>query len=195
MSPQLIAVVGLLGSAGLVTLLGWRLSGTRVVALLAVLAVAAAATVAALSAPASWESTLFGSPLWAPDQDIRQVQQIGVVALAGLVAVLGGGPIVTAVFSLVDHDGASAGSVRRAAEVLRGGAWLGALERAAVFVSLAAGWPEGIAITLALKGLGRYPELRHQERPGIAERFLIGTFVSVLWAAACAGVVVLALSR
>ena len=38
---------------------------------------------------------------------------------------------------------------------------------------------------LALKGLGRYPELRAAEAasaPAPAERFIIGTFVSVLWA-------------
>jgi hypothetical protein len=80
-------------------------------------------------------------------------------------------------------------SMHRAGEVLRGGAWIGLLERAGVFASLVAGWPEGLAIVLGLKGLGRYPELRNQERTGAAERFIIGTFTSVLWAAACAGVV------
>ena len=49
--------------------------------------------------------------------------------------------------------------MRSAGEVLRGGAWIGALERAAVFASVVAGWPEGVAIVLGLKGLGRYPEL------------------------------------
>ena len=78
--------------------------------------------------------------------------------------------------------------MRRAGEVLRGGAWIGALERAAVFATLVAGWPEGLAVVLALKGLGRYPELR-TETPGAAERFIIGTFTSVLWAVACAGAV------
>ena len=45
-------------------------------------------------------------------------------------------------------------------------------------------WPEAIAIVLAVKGLGRYPELRE---PGAAEQFIIGTLASVLWAAAVAG--------
>ena len=44
--------------------------------------------------------------------------------------------------------------------MLRGGAWIGGLERAAVFAALASGWPEGLAVVLALKGLGRYSELR-----------------------------------
>ena len=77
-------------------------------------------------------------------------------------------------------------------KVLRGGAWIGALERGAVAATLVAGWPEGLAVVLALKGLGRYPELRNAGTGAVAERFIIGTFTSVLWAAACAAVVVLA---
>lgn len=115
-----------------------------------------------------------------------------------LAAVVVGGPLATAVLRAV--SGRSAPRTRRhqqrglgpdaaiasAAEVLRGGAWIGALERLAVVTSLLAGWPEGLAVVLAVKGLGRYPELRH---PGAAERFIIGTFCSVLWAAGCAGAV------
>ena len=78
--------------------------------------------------------------------------------------------------------------------MLRGGAWIGALERLAVFAGLASGFPEGVAIVLALKGVGRFPDLRHdQGRAGTTERFIIGTFTSVLWAAACAGIVALVL--
>ncbi len=105
-----------------------------------------------------------------------------------VLAVLGGGPAATAVFSLVDGRGGDApGSLSTAGEVLRGGAWIGALERAAVYVSLVAGWPAGLAVLLALKGLGRYPELRVQDDSGAAERFIIGTLASSLWAVACAG--------
>jgi hypothetical protein len=119
------------------------------------------------------------------------------VGLAGALAVAGGGPVTSLVFDLVDrgeppdpvpHDLAGAG------RVLRGGAWIGALERLAVLGTLVAGWPEGLAVVLAVKGLGRYPELRAAEdgvRAGAAERFIIGTFTSVLWACACAAVVVL----
>ena len=112
------------------------------------------------------------------------------VGLAGVLAVVGGGPPTTLLFRLVDRERFSMpDSIEGAAEVLRGGLWIGLLERAAVFASLVAGFPEGVAIALAVKGLGRYPELR---APGAAERFIIGTFASVLWAAACAGVVILA---
>ena len=46
---------------------------------------------------------------------------------------------------------------------------------------------EAIAIVLAVKGLGRYPELKNGNNSAVAERFIIGTFVSVLWACGCAG--------
>lgn len=112
------------------------------------------------------------------------------LALAvGAAAVAGGGLLTAGVFRLVD-GGSSArrDSMRSAGEVLRGGAWIGALERAAVYATLVAGWPEGMALVLGIKGLGRYPELRNQDHTGTAERFIIGTFTSVLWAVACAGV-------
>jgi hypothetical protein len=71
-------------------------------------------------------------------------------------------------------------------DTLRGGAWIGALERLAIVATLLTRWPEGLAVILAVKGLGRYPELR---RPAAAERFIIGTIASALWAVACVGVV------
>jgi len=105
-------------------------------------------------------------------------------------AVAGGGPLTTLVFAAVDRQDHNR-DVVEAADSLRGGAWIGLLERAGVFATLAAGWPDGLAIVLGLKALGRYPELRSGDNPGIAERFIIGTFTSVLWASACAGVAIL----
>ena len=118
------------------------------------------------------------------------------LGLAGALAVAGGGPLTALIFDLVDRRESRAQSMETAGRVLRGGAWIGALERAATFATLVAGWPEGLAVVLALKGLGRYPELRAAEdgvRTGAAERFIIGTFASVLWACGCAGVVALLL--
>ena len=75
--------------------------------------------------------------------------------------------------------------------VLRGGAWIGYLERAAVAGTLLAGFPEGLALVLAVKGVGRYPELRDSGRdgrsPDAPEEFIIGTLASLLWAAAATG--------
>jgi hypothetical protein len=110
-----------------------------------------------------------------------------VLLIAGVLAVTGGGLVTSQVFGLVDKDAHTV----RAGEVLRGGAWIGALERLAVYAALVAGWGPGLAIVLAVKGLGRYPELRNQEDTGAAERFIIGTFTSVLWAVACAGLATL----
>ena len=84
--------------------------------------------------------------------------------------------------------------MEQAGHVLRGGAWIGVLERVAIFATLVAGWPEGLAIVLAVKGVGRYPELGPAAdggSTGAAERFIIGTFTSVLWACGCAAVVLL----
>jgi hypothetical protein len=114
------------------------------------------------------------------------------------VAVAGGGPATAAVLRLADSGDNGRARGEHAEQVLRGGAWIGAFERAAVFGTLVAGWPEGLAVVLALKGLGRYSELRADagspgaataaDAGGVAERFIIGTFASVLWAVACAGV-------
>jgi hypothetical protein len=113
------------------------------------------------------------------------------VALAILASVAGGGPLARAALRLADpgFPGPAQGPART--DVLTGGAWIGALERVAVTATLLAGWPEGLALVLAVKGLGRYPELRaagHADQSGAAERFIVGTFASGLWAAACAAV-------
>jgi hypothetical protein len=112
------------------------------------------------------------------DHDLEKLVRV----LAGVLAVFGGGLVTTQVFSFVEDPD----SVSRAGSVLRGGAWIGALERLAVYVALVAGWPAGLAVVLAVKGLGRYPELRSRDDSAVAERFIIGTFTSVLWAVGCA---------
>jgi hypothetical protein len=127
--------------------------------------------------------------VWFADTDPSQRGANHLVTLlAGIVAVAGGGLVTTQVFTLVDADT----GIRNAGAVLRGGAWIGSLERLAVFATLVVGWGAGIAVVLAVKGLGRYPELRNQEETGAAERFIIGTFTSVLWAVACAALSALA---
>ena len=69
---------------------------------------------------------------------------------------------------------------------LRGGTWIGVLERLAVTTCLVAGYPAGIAFVIAVKGLGRYPEIR--QHPETSERFVIGTLASMLWAVAVGAV-------
>ncbi|MCA0145131.1 hypothetical protein [Blastococcus sp. LR1] len=108
--------------------------------------------------------------------------------LAVLAAVTGGGPVATAVLHAADPAAAGVSGGPQDPDILRGGAWIGVLERGAVAGTLLAGWPEGLAVVLAVKGLGRFSELR---APAAAERFIVGTLASALWAAACVGVAVL----
>ena len=70
------------------------------------------------------------------------------------------------------------------ARILRGGAIIGVLERLAVCFAILAGQPVAIAYVVAIKGLGRFAELK--ATPVAAERFIIGTLASMLWAAGIA---------
>lgn len=174
----IIVVAVLLAGAALLAVIGWATPLPRLAMALTGAMLAAAAVVAALD--------LEGAP--------SRGSVIALVAAGALLAVVGGGPLVTVVFDLVDRPGTAPGdTLQRAGDVLRGGAWIGAFERLATFAAVVSGWPEGLAIVLAVKGLARYPELRAQARSGVAERFIIGTFASVLWSLACAGVTVLQL--
>ena len=67
------------------------------------------------------------------------------------------------------------------ARVLRGGLTIGMLERIAVVLCIVFDQPMAIAYVVAVKGLGRYPELK--ETPAASERFIIGTLASLIWAA------------
>ncbi len=70
------------------------------------------------------------------------------------------------------------------ARILRGGAIIGILERMAVCLAILAGEPVAIAYVVAIKGLGRFAELK--ATPVAAERFIIGTLTSMLWASGVA---------
>lgn len=190
MTPTAVTTVVLVSALVVIAALAWALPPRRVAGRVASgLLVAGLATLGLVG--------LLGGAVTSPD---------GVVAAALLVdlfvvAVAGGGPVTATVLSLVDRGATARAEGAHAEEVLRGGAWIGVFERAAVFATLTAGWPEGLAVVLALKGLGRYSELRADATPagaapattprstgGVAERFLVGSFASLLWAVACAGV-------
>ena len=112
----------------------------------------------------------------------------GAAIASMLAAVLGGGPVAIAVLRAADPAVTGVAGGPQDPDVLRGGTWIGLLERAAVGAALLAGSAEGLVVVAAVKGLGRYAELR---APAAAERFIIGTLASALWAAACVGVAVL----
>jgi hypothetical protein len=119
----------------------------------------------------------------APEGILQGANLAAVVA-----AVVGGGPVATAVLQAADPAATGVAGGPQDPEILRGGVWIGLLERVAVAGTLLAGWPEGLAVVLAIKGLGRFSELR---APAAAERFILGTFASALWAVGCVGVAVL----
>jgi hypothetical protein len=128
-----------------------------------------------------------GALAWAGGDAPTGVVEVAAVG-AVLAAVAGGGPIATAVLRAADPAAVGVSGGPQDPAILRGGAWIGVLERAAVAVSLLAGSADGLVVVLAVKGLGRYAELR---APAAAERFILGTLASALWAAACVGVALL----
>ncbi|GAB3386442.1 hypothetical protein GCM10027568_04710 [Humibacter soli] len=117
---------------------------------------------------------------------------LGLAVLA--LSVLGGGPAVLFVLAVASRDtvreGLHGGIVIERAdastsgEVLRGGTVIGIFERIATTGSIMAGFPEAIAVVVAIKSVGRFTELDVAEA---RERFIIGTLVSLVWAAACGG--------
>ena len=111
---------------------------------------------------------------------------VGVLVLVlGALAIFVGGPLTLWIFRHVERrsglPGQAPQGIIAAAGVLRGGEMIGRLERTAPFVGLATGYPEALAAVIALKGLGRFAELRGATE-GTAERFIIGSFTSLLWA-------------
>ncbi|MGO1396815.1 MAG: hypothetical protein ACTHVY_00930 [Brevibacterium yomogidense] len=61
--------------------------------------------------------------------------------------------------------------------LLRGGLWIGLLERGFVAGGIALGEPSILAVVVAIKGLGRVPELLRS--PTAGERFIIGSLASL----------------
>lgn len=129
----------------------------------------------------------------------------GLVALAlAALGIIGGNPLTVWVLGRAakgDVDGGTHGgilvpaetatgakSTTKTREVLRGGTWIGYLERLAVVGAIAVGHFEIVAAVIAIKGLGRYSEL---DAPEARERFIIGTLVSMTWAALCGALIIL----
>jgi hypothetical protein len=171
-----------------------RLSATGVLTIVAAIALFAGIVLAFL-------------PLAPPNPGIHVI--LGVFALA--LATIGGGPVAVLALRLATRGAPSTagpnggiiianptppaspstGTVPAPAasgsqEVLRGGTTIGILERIAVAGCVIAGFPEGIAVVVAVKGVGRFTEL---STPEAKERFIIGTLASFVWACACTVIV------
>ena len=133
--------------------------------------------------------------------DWSLVQEAAIVLLAGLLAMLGN-PVVRGLLRRIDQASSSSLEaevaqtraslgLEAAQKELPGGRWIGVLERVAVYACIVAGFPAGIAMVLAVKGLGRYADLATASDSGTSrkgELFIIGTFASMLWAGLWAGV-------
>lgn len=122
---------------------------------------------------------------------------LGLMAIG--LAVVGGGPVAVLALTLATKNSVAPGAhggilvgernpdVRSAdhaavREVLRGGLTIGILERLATVGAILAGFPEALAVVVAVKGVGRFSELAEAES---RERFIIGTLASLTWACAC----------
>lgn len=142
----------------------------------------------------------FHSGVPAPSNAVAVVAGI----LLALLGIVGGSPITIAVLGFSSRGSGSTPAVEgehggivvnegiapeiRRAEVLRGGTIIGYLERLALIAAIVLGHLEIVAVLIAVKGLGRFSEL---DSPEIRERFIIGTLVSLVWAGACALLIVL----
>lgn len=102
------------------------------------------------------------------------------VTAVGAGVVFGLTPIVEWMLHRIDPEGAGVQSA-----TLRGGRWIGRLERAWTFIAVYMGAASMIAVLVAIKGLGRFGELRDGDA-AFAERFIIGTLLSIGAAAAVA---------
>jgi hypothetical protein len=94
---------------------------------------------------------------------------------------------LTAAADAPPSGGSASGPSGPGQRILRGGAIIGILERLGVCLAILTGQPVAIAYIVAIKGLGRFAELK--ETPVAAERFIIGTLTSMLWAAGTAAAV------
>ncbi|HEY8590792.1 MAG TPA: hypothetical protein VIL55_14700 [Naasia sp.] len=172
-----VLLVLVAAAAAVLSVLAWRRSGPQLVFS------AAGAVLAALLLAA------------VPTGDLGFAVSALLTVLALVAAIAGGGPAATLALRLAIRGGQVEGShggilIRGGAEeVLRGGTAIGLLERAAVAGVILAGFPEGLAVVIAIKGVGRFTEL---DEAATRERFIIGTFTSFIWAAACAGIAILA---
>lgn len=125
-----------------------------------------------------------GLAAWSVDPVGGVAAEIAAVVAVGT-ATTAGSPVVRSIFRLMRREFVLEQRDDQPAPALRGGAWIGYLERAAIALTLLGGFPEGIAFVLAVKGIGRYAELRETNAP---EAFIIGTMASFLWAVGCAGI-------
>ncbi|MBW3068620.1 hypothetical protein GZ998_03710 [Actinomyces sp. 594] len=115
----------------------------------------------------------------------RACAVVGVVILLGAPA----NGLVSAVLSLARGSNASAGALSPLVVAMRGGRWIGPLERILILLLAAAGAQAAVAAVIAAKGVIRFPEINKDQDGRKAEEFLIGSMTSwILAVLAIAGV-------
>ncbi|WP_147303315.1 hypothetical protein [Microbacterium bovistercoris] len=179
------AIATALGVVLVLSMLNVRRPSTAIMAICAALVVAALVTVI-ISPPAA--APLLGVP----------------IAVFGIAAsTIGGNPFTRRALDIATgkrvretEDGgilivaAQTADPAHARTLMRGGTVIGYLERACTVLAIAVGFPEAIAAIIAVKGIGRFPELAESEA---RERFIIGTLASLSWAGALGAIIRLAL--
>lgn len=145
-------------------------------------------------------AALFIAAAPVPDVPAAFPMLLGLLGIA--LAVIGGSPVAVLALQYANGNSAAPGAhggilvrdrdtgsqseslmAQPVHEVLRGGLVIGVLERLATIGSILAGFPEALAVVVAVKGVGRFTEL---SAPESRERFIIGSFASLIWACACA---------
>ena len=114
----------------------------------------------------------------------------------GLLAVVAGSPLVSLILHLASprtvplqvQNSVFVTRGGHSQEELRGGVTIGLLERLAFLGCVLLGQPGGIAVIVAVKGLGRFNELNTEQT---RERFIVGTLASLVWVGACTAAIVL----
>lgn len=169
-----------------VSLANLRRPSTALMAVCGVLI--AAALVVVVVAPPSGVSALVGIPLTV----------LGIAA-----ATIGGNPFTRRALDIATGDrvretadggiliiAANEADPENTRTLMRGGTVIGYLERIATVIAIAVGFPEAVAAVIAVKGIGRFPELAESEA---RERFIIGTVASLLWAGVIGAIIRLSL--
>ncbi|GEK87363.1 hypothetical protein [Microbacterium aerolatum] len=138
-----------------------------------------------------------------PLSDVPVAAGIPLTALGIAAATIGGNPFTRraldiatgnrvretedgGILIIASHDA----DPQNARTLMRGGTVIGYLERLAAVIAIAVGFPEAVAAVIAVKGIGRFPELAE---PEARERFIIGTVASLLWAGVIGAIVRLSL--
>lgn len=139
----------------------------------------------------------------APPSGIPILVGIPLTVLGIAVATVGGNPFTRRALDIATGDrvretadggilivASNDADPEHARTLMRGGTVIGYLERIATVISIAVGFPEAVAAVIAVKGIGRFPELAESEA---RERFIIGTVASLLWAGVIGAIIRLSL--